>query len=405
MKKIKRILINIFAIIVIINMVNIVNIAADEIESVVKEDNLETTDMQEMDMPYLQDTMIEPAFIKTSNQAVKYSQTEINISEEDKETTLIYPVIIPEKGAVDFSIVQSNETGFFNLTMELYSDVVCTKQCGNSIYYLENDIYGQGKCFCPYAGTYYLKVMFSRQAEIYDTKTFTLYSSFISNADRSMKENVLIYSYADNSHSDITYKIKVKRTGILIFAASPIDTDNFTGIIRLYNAKKKAISAKNQLSGTQGSDSGYARIYYTVKKGTYYLKVSAFQNYFAGYVLEKVKDRSGKSKAKATNLKIKGKAKEGVVLVSDSAKKTDWYKIKLKKRTRFTIIVESYVNGRLKMEVCNSKGKTVSFGENYLYTAKNKFRTSGKWTKGTYYIKIKKDNKKSSGYYRLKVKK
>lgn len=66
--------------------------------------------------------------------------------------------------------------------------------------------------------------------------------------------------------------------------------------------------------------------------------------------------------------------------------------------------MDAYVSGKLKMEVCDSKGRTVLFGTKTLTTAQYKLPTKGKWSKGTYYIKVTKDNNKSSGYYEIKVK-
>ena len=37
-------------------------------------------------------------------------------------------------------------------------------------------------------------------------------------------------------------------------------------------------------------------------------------------------------------------------------------------------------------------------------TAQYKMPTKGKWSKGTYYIKVTKENKKASGYYEIKIK-
>jgi hypothetical protein len=267
--------------------------------------------------------------------------------------------------------------------------------------------------FCPSAGTYYLKVVLDRKYNVADAKSFTLVSVFASNASRKLTQGKIVYSYADYENKDIMYQIQVKKTGVIGFYAFANDTSSLLGgNVTLYNAKKKAVSAEEYVSNSSDTSSNikYLRAYYAVKKGTYYVKfsktTSSLDYYFAGCSFKAVKDSSGSSKAKAAAIKIGAKAKKGEVLVSDSAKKTDWYKITLKKSMAFTIDVTSYVSGKLKMEICDSKGRTALFGTRTLTGAQhNKISTSAKWSKGTYYIKIFKSNAKSCGYYELKIKK
>ena len=64
------------------------------------------------------------------------------------------------------------------------------------------------------------------------------------------------------------------------------------------------------------------------------------------------KDASGASRTKAAKLTIGGKLKSGMVLLSDSVKKTDWYRLTLKEKKKFTILIDAYVSGKLKVEVC-----------------------------------------------------
>jgi hypothetical protein len=257
-------------------------------------------------------------------------------------------------------------------------------------------------------------VVLDRKSGVTDAKNFTLVSVFTSNASRKLTQGKLVYAYADSENKDIMYRIKVKKTGVIGFYAFANDTSVLlAGNVTLYNAKKKAVSATEYASNssdTSSSEIKYLRAYYTVKKGTYYVKfsktTSSINYYFAGYNFKAVKDSAGASKAKAGALKVGAKAKKGTVLVSDSKKKTDWYKITLKKNMAFTIDLTSYVSGKLKMEICDSKGRTALFGTRTLTGAQhNKISTSAKWSKGTYYIKISKSNAKSCGYYELKIKK
>lgn len=292
---------------------------------------------QNPDVSYLQDTTISPVFVETQEQASDFTETPIDIPSGDQEVTLLYPMTIPQKGAVTLMLMQKDEVEFSSLTMELYSDVACTKKQG-SFSLFSGEPYAGNEIFCPNAGTYYLKAVFNRKYGVTDEKHFVLESIFISNADRDLAEESLALAYSDYDNRDITYKVQVRKTGVLVFGVMPSDyTSSLTGYATLYNAKKKAISAKEYISNVDNtsSDAKYARAYYTLKKGTYYIKVSAVAStahYIVGYSMVDAKDTSGASRAKAAKLTIGSKAKQGMVLASDSKKKTDWYKLTLTKK-------------------------------------------------------------------------
>ena len=100
---------------------------------------------------------------------------------------------------------------------------------------------------------------------------------------------------------------------------------------------------------------------------------------------------ANQSKKKAKEIKRK-KSKKQVFLSNESTSKTHWYKIKVKK-TGMTFIDISGLGNKSKISVtvtgaARLKNKTISKG----------FRIYGKAKKGTYYIKIKKGSKGTSGY-------
>lgn len=106
---------------------------------------------------------------------------------------------------------------------------------------------------------------------------------------------------------------------------------------------------------------------------------------------QKASDSYGTSKKKAKEIKRK-KSKKQVFLSNESTSKTHWYKIKVKK-TGMTYIDITGLGNKSKISVtvtgaARLKNKTISKG----------FRIYGKAKKGTYYIKIKKGSKGTSGY-------
>lgn len=102
-------------------------------------------------------------------------------------------------------------------------------------------------------------------------------------------------------------------------------------------------------------------------------------------------DSYGTSKKKAKEIKRK-KFKKQVFLSNESTKKAHWYKIKVKK-TGTTYIDVTGLGNQSKISVLVTGGtklssKSISKG----------FRIYGKAKKGTYYIKISKGSKGTSGY-------
>ena len=140
--------------------------------------------------------------------------------------------------------------------------------------------------------------------------------------------------------------------------------------------------AKNNYVVTTGLAAGTYRVVANAASGEilYFINVN-----------QKASDSYGTSKKKAKEIKRK-KSKKQVFLSNESTSKTHWYKIKVKK-TGMTYIDITGLGNKSKISVtvtgaARLKNKTISKG----------FRIYGKAKKGTYYIKIKKGSKGTSGY-------
>ena len=140
--------------------------------------------------------------------------------------------------------------------------------------------------------------------------------------------------------------------------------------------------AKNSYVVTTGLAAGTYRVVANAASGEILYFINANQ---------KASDSYGTSKKKAKEIKRK-KSKKQVFLSNESTSKTHWYKIKVKK-TGMTYIDITGLGNKSKISVtvtgaARLKNKTISKG----------FRIYGKAKKGTYYIKIKKGSKGTSGY-------
>lgn len=145
-----------------------------------------------------------------------------------------------------------------------------------------------------------------------------------------------------------------------------------------------------------------------VKKGTYTISVKPIGSYAVIKAkFTKVKQgKYGTKKKKASTIKA-NKKRKGLIITD--AKKTHWYKIKLNKRKKLKIIVNSRLSGGagsgLQVSLYRKGGQIYIFGGNTARSPGGKLTitSSSKYPKGTYWIKIQSYNK-GNGYFTVKWK-
>lgn len=206
-------------------------------------------------------------------------------------------------------------------------------------------------------------------------------------------QNVIIYPGDYQNYHYIKYKAPY--TGYVTLTPS-----EGSAYVTLCTSKRKAISSEDRL---YGSSSSVTPLTYGVKKGTtYYFKVKSGYNPFGiNFKTTKVSEKSGTSKKKAKTINSNKTAK-GTIQANSST--VDWYKFKLTKTKKTNLWFKGHTNGKLKITIYNSKSTEI-----YSTTERGsgfgcKIYSIGKWKKGTYYVKVERANKKSSGYYTLKWK-
>ena len=199
---------------------------------------------------------------------------------------------------------------------------------------------------------------------------------------------------ASASTGAATYQqFKVAKRGV---AAIAVYKENAAGNVSSVTYSVQKLSGKTWKTVATGL-SGAAKNNYVVTTGLAAGTYRVVANAASGEILyfinanQKASDSYGTSKKKAKEIKRK-KSKKQVFLSNESTSKTHWYKIKVKK-TGMTYIDITGLGNRSKISVtvtgaARLKNKTISKG----------FRIYGKAKKGTYYIKIKKGSKGTSGY-------
>lgn len=160
---------------------------------------------------------------------------------------------------------------------------------------------------------------------------------------------------------------------------------------------KKYVTVSDKLYSTNRD----SRKYYALSKGTYrvvFPKKSTNQLFVARYGKKAYTGKYATKKSKAKTIKRK-KSKTNVLTASDAKKKTHWYKFKVTKRRSTQFKITTY----------NSSGSVTAT----LYKGKKKMSSrtarrpsyvtfSGKLSKGTYYVKVTKNTKNTSGKYIVK---
>lgn len=199
---------------------------------------------------------------------------------------------------------------------------------------------------------------------------------------------------ASASTGAATYQqFKVSKRGV---AAIAVYKENSAGNVSSVTYSVQKLSGKTWKTVATGL-AGVAKNSYVVTTGLAAGTYRVVANAASGEILyfinanQKASDSYGTSKKKAKEIKRK-KSKKQVFLSNESTSKTHWYKIKVKK-TGMTYIDITGLGNRSKISVtvtgaARLKNKTISKG----------FRIYGKAKKGTYYIKIKKGSKGTSGY-------
>lgn len=328
---------------------------------------------------------------------------------ENDAKELTYPVEVKKQGVLLITL-QGTNPNFINFTAQLYEDAELTKKVGRTIY-LNNDAEEKmGIAEVKKAGTYYIKLELLRKSAYKEPLSFNLQLDLILGGTREIKKDVTNFAYQDYDTSENLYKIVVNKTGLVTLNITFDKEDLQSARFTLLNSQKKPITDQVGVYTEKNENGAYSNElnqFYALTKGTYYVKVDARGGlHTIKYTFSNVTDKSGASLGKAAAIKVGGSAVSGICTNADKKTKVDWYKFTLSKEKAIKVSIDSKVDGKLMAEICDSKGNTVWYGSIYLYSGmeSKEVESSGKWSKGTYYIKVYKTDEKSSGSYSIKVK-
>ncbi|WMJ86687.1 PPC domain-containing protein [Anaerocolumna sp. MB42-C2] len=307
---------------------------------------------------------------------------------------VILPITFDQKGLFICSAQLSEEYESVYGDFKIYADEACTSEIRYDSYNSEAKILKKG--------TYYLKFSVNDYASdtAPDSYIFAFASQFLNGTDRILKDKAWVCSGNTDTQKPIYYKLTVPKTGSITVNVE----SQYSSYVTLLSSSKKALSDKTY------SSLANSNVCFAVNKGTYYLKVESSAELFrVKYTFKAISDGSGTSKAKAKKLTA-GKSLAGIVTATDKTGKVDWYKVTLTKSQAVKITFTGSVSsGKIKLDfygggISGSITETLdTVDEDASFAAET--LTSTKLPKGTYYIKITKGTKNTSGFYNIKLNK
>lgn len=324
----------------------------------------------------------------------KYAWYDVYIPNDTK--IFILPLKVDYHGILWYRFNDEELSGE-NIQVSIYSDEECTKEI------IYNSKYGTA--LIPAAGIYYVKYIVA--ADKIATSEYTAVAfdcSIIDGRNRNLKNKVWRYSGIIDSAKPIYYKVKVGKTGYLTLDIEA----TYNSYITLCTSTKQPISFESLVYPLEKGTANQRKTVYAVKAGTYYIKVTSKANYVrVRSVFSTVTDTSGISKKKATKLSL-GSAKKGLVIPEDRTNKNDWFKFTLEKPTKLNLIMGGNVSsGKINYELTSPGlsgsliGSISEVGE--VISSKSSAWIANSFPKGTYYIRLYKDSKETTGNYTVEV--
>lgn len=270
----------------------------------------------------------------------------------------------------------------------LYKDKALTQQVDYTSIYESRTLNGR-IIQVPKDGTYYLGVKaWFGSSDANKVYAVQVVAAKADGRDRTVTSGKTIAVGQKNAQTNF-FKIKASKNGYLM-----VQSTEGGDKVTLCNSKKKALSGATYTN--------YVPTYGVKKGAVYYVKVAAYANSNGGYNLKvtnnAIAEKSGSKKAKAVTIKKKA-TKKGTIVAGEN--KADWYKFKLTGKKKVIINLDGRTNDNIKAGVYQGGKSKVIQTMNLTTTKGSKLTSIGKWPKGTYYIKVYRGNKNSSGYYTL----
>ena len=163
-------------------------------------------------------------------------------------------------------------------------------------------------------------------------------------------------------------------------------------------------SPSTYVDGTNVNSSSFAK-QFALKRGTYIIRVTNTKHYTIRTKFKAVNDQGNTVKKKKGTKLGKKKTMTALFGAGDTYNKTEWFKFKLKKPKKVTLVMGAYGDASYRVTFYGpkpfKKGDTTYVSSGYTRTVKYWIQRGSKklkLKKGTYYIKIQRTSTDVSGY-------
>ncbi len=238
--------------------------------------------------------------------------------------------------------------------------------------------------------TFFCLTLFMGKTDVWAAKTVDL------TRNKWYKDNSLYYNQI------VFHKVKTEKTGCIIidgYGYSKVRKGKFDLDIQIYDGKMRpAQTEKIKLTKTNKY-----RTYVSVKKGIYYIKVQD-SLYKLKYSFKEIPDESGARMDKAKWL-AKGETMQGILLLGESGKKSDWYRFNLTEKRKVIFTFGARSNKSIEFTI-HSKNYIMKNNSLYRLNVTKSDKTTIEMPKGVYYIQVKRqgNNRNASGFYSVRWK-
>lgn len=310
----------------------------------------------------------------------------------------ILPVHVSQAGVLEIAVTGTSLTS--SVEMGFFSDAGCQTAAGSTATVYGNSSQSVKKTYQIAAeGVYYLRF---RWASSIPSVAGTLQVQAVSYCGKELNLNETSQAvYTEDAAKTLYHKLTVKKDGVVTVsggAYQEVGTSLQASslYIQLCNKNKKSLT-----NATLSSLNLYSENF-ALKKGTYYVAVTSGLRYQLSSSVNTWKDRSGTKQSKAKLIRKK-KTVKGMIALTDSTKKVDWFKIKISKRSKIQLNVAAVCTGtssNMKVEIVPAnKHYTLLNASVLLGTTGRKLKSRSKLNAGVYYIKVTKLTKSCSGVY------
>jgi len=304
------------------------------------------------------------------------------------QTERVYPVQIPNRGAINLHVSAAGLSS--GIDVELFSDSRCTQEVGYGAYISSSSLTSSRTIKVVRGGTYYLKISrwsYGASAAV----SINARLSFYNGADKNLGTSYAA-TYGVDSNTIVYHKVNVKNAGHLRVEGSEHYSWGKAGMyVTLYNSKKKPVSESKYVSSYNNYTADFG-----VAKGTYYIGVKTEGLYSMRSKVTRVKTKNISSRKRAATLN-RNKAAKGLFVVGTSGN-THWYRVRVTKARKLKLTLNSKATGSIRVTLVNG------YGSMSTYDTGSSTNSTTKLRRGTYFFKVTRDKKTTSGHYTLRWK-